>query len=32
MNAKSQSGINFNQLVSGYDLMESAGKQWNGFI
>jgi len=28
MDAQSQSGINFSHLVSGYDLMESAGKHW----
>jgi hypothetical protein len=28
MDAKSQSGINFSYLMSGYDLMESAGKHW----
>ena len=28
MDAQSQSGINFSYLMSGYDLMESAGKHW----
>lgn len=28
MDSKLQSGINFSNLVSGYDLMESAGKHW----
>ncbi len=28
MDSKSQTGINFSHLVSGYDLMESARKQW----
>jgi hypothetical protein len=28
MDAQSKSGINFSHLVSGYDLMESAGKHW----
>lgn len=28
MDAQSQSGINFSHLVSGYDLVESAGKHW----
>lgn len=28
MSAPSKSGINFSHLMSGYDLMESAGKQW----
>lgn len=28
MDAQAQSGINFSHLVSGYDLMESAGKSW----